>query len=626
MSLYGALSAGVSGLNAQSNNLALISDNIANVNTVGYKGSFGQFSTLVTQQSLPNSYAAGGVNFNRISQFDHQGILQSSASPTDIAVAGNGFFVVNTTTAATSSDQYLFTRAGSFRTDNLGNLVNTAGYYLQGWPTNADGTPTTSNTSVLSNLETVNIAGISGTATPTTNVHLGINLPASDANGASHTTNVEVFDSLGVSHDIAFTWTKNSVNEWNYSTDVPEGSAMITALNGSGQPLFAQGQLEFTGQPADGDTITIGGTTYEFDSNSSVSAGNTSVAIGTTLPLTISNLATATGDSRISAGNSALTITQAPGDTALAVDPNSSAITQTATGAFTIPALTAYGVGQVSFSAQPADGDTLTIGGVTYEFDSDAAVTAGNTAVTIGGTLATTLANLDTAVTDPRVSVLNGTTLQVLQTGTGSSLTVTPGSSAISSAAFTLDPASPAVSFDGVNGSPSTFNIASLSIAGWATGAGDSSISLDLGAAGATDGLTQFSSDYKVNQIDQNGLKFGNFSGVSISDTGIVSANFDNGQSRAIYKIPLVSFTNANGLISKSGNAFLATDESGIPVLGDAKTGGVGAISSGALESSTVDLGTEFTNMIVAQRAYSANTKIITTVDDMLNELVQIKR
>src|SRR4051812_30301885 len=139
MSLYGALSAGVSGLNAQANNLALISDNIANVNTVGFKGSFGEFSTLVTQQSLPNSYAAGGVQFNRISQFDHQGILQSTASPTDVAVAGSGFFVVNTTTGSTSSDQFLFSRAGSFRTDNQGNLLNTAGYYLQGWPTNPSG-------------------------------------------------------------------------------------------------------------------------------------------------------------------------------------------------------------------------------------------------------------------------------------------------------------------------------------------------------------------------------------------------------------------------------------------------------------------------------------------------------
>jgi flagellar hook protein FlgE len=605
----------------------LISDNIANVNTTGYKGSFGQFSTLVTQQSLPNSYAAGGVNFNRISQFDHQGILQSSGSPTDVAVAGNGFFVVNTTTSSTSSDQFLFTRAGSFRTDNLGNLVNTAGYYLQGWPTDPDGVPTTTNTSVLSNLQTVNIAGVSGTATPTSNVHLGVNLPASDANGTAHTTNVEIFDSLGVSHDVAFTWTKDSVNQWNYSTAVPTGAAMITALNGSGQPYYAQGQLGFTGQPADGDTIVIGGTTYEFDSNSSVTGGNTSVAIGTTLPLTLTNFATAVGDSRVVAGSSSVTITQAPGSTSLAVDPSScSAVTQAATGAFTLPALTAYGVGQVTFTGQPADGDTLVIGGTTYEFDSNAATTPGNTAVTIGGSLAATLAALDTAVADPRFSVLNGTTAQVLQSAGGAALTVTPASAAISSAAFTLATASPAVTFNGADGTPSAFNVASLSVAGWSTGAGDSSVTLDLGATGSTDGLTQFSSDYTVNQVDQNGVQFGAFSGVSISEKGIVSANFDNGLSRAIYKIPLVSFTNPNGLISKNGNAFLASDNSGVPVMGGAKTGGLGSISSGALESSTVDLGTEFTNMIIAQRAYSANTKIITTVDDMLNELVQIKR
>jgi len=625
MSLYGALSAGVSGLNAQSNDLALISDNIANLNTVGYKGSFGQFSTLVTQQSLPNSYAAGGVNFNRISQFDHQGILQSSGSPTDVAVAGNGFFVVNTTTAPTSSDQFLFTRAGSFRTDNLGNLQNTAGLYLQGWPTDPTGAPLTTNTSVLSNLQTVNVAGVSGSATPTSNVHLGINLPASAANGESHTTNVEVFDSLGVNHDVAFTWTKNSVNQWNFATQAPTGAAMIAALNGSGQPYFAQGQLNFTGQPADGDTVTIGGTTYEFDSNASVTGGHTAVAIGSSLPLTLTNLATAVGDPRVAATSSAITITQAPAGQALTVNPSSSAITQTASGSFTVPALTAYGVGQVTFTAQPADGDTLTIGGTVYEFDSNASVAAGHTAVTIGGTLAATLANLDTAVTDPRFSILNGTTAQVLQSAAGAPLTVTPASASISSAAFTLANASPAVSFNG-DGTPATFNLASLSITGWSSGAANSAISLNLGTANATGGLTQFSNDYTVNQIDQNGVQFGAFSGVSISDTGIVSANFDNGLSRAIYKIPLVSFTNPNGLVSKNGNAFLANNNSGVPVLGSAKNGGLGSIAAGSLETSTVDLGTEFTNMIIAQRAYSANTKIITTVDQMLTELVQMKQ
>lgn len=625
MSLYGALSAGVSGMNAQSNELALISDNISNVNTIGYKGSFGEFSTLVTQQSLPNSYAAGGVQFNRIGQFGNQGILQSSSSPTDMAVSGKGFFVVNKTSgAAASSSQLLFTRAGSFTTDNQGNLVNTAGYFLEGWPTDATGTPTTTNTSVLSNLQTVNVSGVSGSASPTTSIALGINLPAADANGGSHTTNVEVFDSLGVSHDIAFDWTKSTVNQWGFSTQVPTGASMIAALNSSGQPYFAQGQLSFTGQPADGDTVSIGGTTYEFDSNSSVTGSNTAVSLGTTLALTISNLSTAVNDPRAVAGSTALTITQTPTSGALTVDPNSSAISQTAIGAFTIPALTAYGTGQVTFSGQPADGDTITIGGTTYEFNSTGGVSGSNTAVTIGGSLAASLTNLETAVNDPRVTS-TGTGLSVLQSAAGAALTVTPGSSAITSSAFTLPTAPAAIAFNG-DGTPASFNLASLTVAGWASGASDSTMALDLGSVGGTSGLTQFSSNYTVSSVNQDGLQLGSFSGVSISDTGIVTANFDNGLSRAIFKIPLVTFANPSGLIAQNGNAFLATDSSGVALLGSAKTGGVGSIAAGSLETSTVDLGTEFTNMIIAQRAYSANTKIITTVDQMLQELVQLKQ
>jgi flagellar hook protein FlgE len=624
MSLYGALSAGVSGMNAQSNDLALISDNIANINTIGYKGSFGEFSTLVTQQSLPNSYAAGGVQFNRIGQFGNQGILQSTSSPTDMAVSGKGFFVVNTNAGSANSSQLLFTRAGSFTTDSQGNLVNTAGYYLEGWPTDASGTPTTSNTSVLSNLQTVNISGVSGSATPTTNIALGINLPAADDSGSSHTTNVEVFDSLGVAHDVAFDWTKSTVNQWNFSTQVPTGASMIVALNSSGQPSFAQGQLSFTGQPADGDSVTIGGTTYEFDSNSAVTAGNTAVSIGSTLALTIGNLATAANDPRVVAGSTALTVTQSSASAALTVDPNSSAISQTAIGPFTLPVLTAYGSGQVSFSGQPVDGDTISIGGTTYEFNSAGGVTAGNTAVTIGGTLATTLSSLATAVNDPRVTATSGG-LQILQSASGGALAVTPGSSAITTGAFTVPSAPPAVAFDG-SGTPASFNVSSLSVGGWLSGAADSSIGLNLGSIGGTSGLTQFSSNYTVNSVNQDGVQFGSFSGVSISDTGIVTANFDNGLSRAIFKIPLVTFANPDGLITQNGNAFLATDSSGVPLLGSAKTGGVGSIAAGSLETSTVDLGTEFTNMIIAQRAYSANTKIITTVDQMLQELVQLKQ
>jgi flagellar hook protein FlgE len=140
------------------------------------------------------------------------------------------------------------------------------------------------------------------------------------------------------------------------------------------------------------------------------------------------------------------------------------------------------------------------------------------------------------------------------------------------------------------------------------------------------DGITQLAGEFQLNYLQQDGAKFGNFSGVSIGSDGIVTALFDNGVTRPVYMIPLASFTNPNGLQSLSGNSWIATDFSGNPTLRQAGDAGAGQINSATLEASTVDLGTEFTRMITTQRAYSSAAKIITTADDMLNELLNIKR
>ncbi len=103
-------------------------------------------------------------------------------------------------------------------------------------------------------------------------------------------------------------------------------------------------------------------------------------------------------------------------------------------------------------------------------------------------------------------------------------------------------------------------------------------------------------------------------------------AIFDNGETLPIYQLPIATFPNVNGLLAKTGNVYIGSDSSGSPVLRFAKTGSAGAIASGALENSTVDIGTEFTNMIIAQRAYSATARVITTADEMLDDLVRIKR
>ena len=206
MTLFGALTSGVSGLTAQSSAIGAISDNITNVNTIGYKGTQVDFQTLVTVQTSSTFYSAGGVQSKPRQDTGIQGLLQSSTSQTDIAISGSGFFVVNEASAPTLSNEFLFSRAGSFFQDDEGYLRNTSGYYLQAWPTTADGTVTTNNTSltipnqnVISTdfLATVNLNRVGGTASATTTIGIGANLPSTDDEGTTHKTDVQFFDTLG---------------------------------------------------------------------------------------------------------------------------------------------------------------------------------------------------------------------------------------------------------------------------------------------------------------------------------------------------------------------------------------------------------------------------------------------
>lgn len=446
MSIFGAMESSVSGLRAQSSALGMISDNISNVNTVGYKETRAAFSTLVTESATKTSFDPGGVRARPLQQVDKQGLLQSSDSNTDVAISGNGFFVVNESANPGVGDDYMFTRAGQFRTDKDGNLVNSADFYLQGWPIDAQGNLPAAQES-LNSLETVNISGLSGLPRATDSIELGANLPATDAATTQHSITVQSFDSLGTAHNLDFTFEKTAnPNEWTVTVDQPHLSS-----DPSGAP---SGQFE---------------------------------------------------DS---------------------------------TGAL---------INQVQ---------------ATMTFASDGSVQS----------ITTTTANAD--ITNLRIDY-----------GENSGV-------------------------------------------GNATGATTTDVSVDLGNPGANefDALTQFDSDFAVNEINQNGLRFGNFTGVSIDEEGIVTAIFDNGRRRDLAQLPVATFNNPNALEARTGNAFLRSDESGEPLLNEAGVGGAGSIAPSALEGSTVDLATEFTDMITTQRAYSAATRIVTTSDEMLQELTQTAR
>jgi flagellar hook protein FlgE len=431
MSILGALYAAVSGLNANSNALGIISDNIANANTIGYKATSTAFSALVTQSGITSEYSPGGVETAPVYNIAQQGALQTASSPTDLAISGGGFFVVNNNASGVAgSGVTSFTRAGGFTVDASGNLVNAAGLYLQGQTLTAtqslaiaNGAPATLSGTTLSALNTVNVNGIAGTAGATANVSLAANLPA-NANTAQNMT-VPIFDSQGVEHDMTLTFTPSgTANQWN----------VTAAFN--------------------------------------------------------------------NAGTTAITI--ASGDDVVQFNPDG------------------------SFDA--ADSTFQTAGAVSIAWD-------------------------------PTVS--GGTSPQAI-----------------------------------------TFN---------------------LGTGGATNGLSQLGTNFTVSNITQDGVQFGNFSSVSVDKSGVVTAHFSNGLTRAIAIVPIATFENPNGLQPLSGDTYLNTSTSGLPLLAQAGTGAAGEIQPSSLENSTVDIASEFSNLIIAQNAYQANSKVITSANQMIQALLGIQ-
>ena len=183
------------------------------------------------------------------------------------------------------------------------------------------------------------------------------------------------------------------------------------------------------------------------------------------------------------------------------------------------------------------------------------------------------------------------------------------------------------------DGTPKEINMGNVAIE-WANGAKDmtgnyyesSQINLYIGDTNTANGLTQLAGKYTTNYTTQDGAKYGSYTGVSVSENGIVTAIFDNGETRAIAQIPIATFVDANSLEALTGNIWIETTASGNATLRTAGEGGAGKISASSLEDSTVDIASEFTDMITTQRAYSAASKIITTADSMLEELLTIKR
>jgi flagellar hook protein FlgE len=164
---------------------------------------------------------------------------------------------------------------------------------------------------------------------------------------------------------------------------------------------------------------------------------------------------------------------------------------------------------------------------------------------------------------------------------------------------------------------------------GGATPAGSwdaAGIVLDFGTATDPDRLTGAAQTNSVAALNQNGAPLGSLVSFSVSQEGLISGVFSNGKNQQLGQIALAAFTNPAGLEKAGGSLFRSTVNSGEPLIGTAGGGGRGTMSGGTVEMSNVDLAAEFTNLIVAQRGFQANSRIITASDEILQDLVNLKR
>lgn len=275
MSLYGVMRTGVSGMNAQSNKLSTVSDNIANVNTVGYKRASTEFSSLILKSGSGN-YDSGAVETTVRYAITDPGNLQFTTSTTDLAVQGNGFFVVQDT----NGNNFL-TRAGSFVPDSTGNLVNTAGFQLMGYNIQNGAAPNVSANG-FGGLQVINVNQMALQASPSTLATVAANLdpsaaaivPAAPASPTSYTskTSMVTYDNIGNAVTLDVYAQKTGANTWDI--EVYNGTTALTTSGAATTFKFdvsstGKGKLDLVGPPPSATSLTVpipgGSGTFKID-------------------------------------------------------------------------------------------------------------------------------------------------------------------------------------------------------------------------------------------------------------------------------------------------------------------------------------------------------------------------
>ena len=601
MGIFGALTTAVGGLRAESYALENISGNIANSQTTAFKRIDTSFLDLIPSTGLTNQLA-GSVTTHSRSTNTVQGDVQSASVATYMAINGSGFFSVQKPGTFTDGlpvfdgvDRY--TRRGDFSLDKSGFLVNGAGYYLEGVPIDpTTGNLTGSSPQVLkfqndflpaqqtSKIDyRANLAGYPLTSHHDTTIP-GSELISPGSFSAGH--NPLVLGTPAAPYVDATTG--GTVQNNKASPAVPNTGA--TALSGTAP------SNSLTANFAPADTITVNGIVITFvasgatgnqlnvtDSISNLLSKIDSLT-GTAIPSSISG-----GAITLHSGTASDLSVTSSNPTAFAALGFTGTATALRTGGGTVGTGQVVGNDNSTFLEQTVAGGAVT----TYDVSGSPV----NLQFRWGKIDSTSLGagHSDTWNMFYQVNP-NATGTAVAWQNVGTNFTfASNGQMTPAIASITLTNAT-------VNG---------VSI-------GSPVVVFGNG------GVTQFADangNVQVNQIQQDGFPAGQLQSVGVSTNGRIVGNYSNGRNLDLAAITLANFNGTNFLKRADGGAFEATDESGQALFGKA-----GTIVGSSLEGSNTDIADEFTKLIVTQQAYSANTKVITTSNTMVQDLLNVLR
>lgn len=669
MSLFGAMTASVSGLGAQGQAISVISDNLANTNTIGYKAGRSLFSQMVTNSGANGTaYNAGGVNTHTGRNQISQGSFITSTSSTDLAIDGNGFFRVADAKTNDSDTTFYYTRAGSFTENKEGYLTNPDGYYLQGWKTDANGTILNIQEPIAIELQSVGVSSQRTTevtvranlnATEAVNpIYSGTPAPAdmkaaldkvmADPTLADYVTDIRLYDAQGGARDMTIAFTKRGANDWDWQvytdgSNVQGGTpGQNTRVSGGTMSFSTTGSLKsvyttmdssgLLGTPLVGGRMTanwaggIDPSSVTFDFGDYVggpvvtgTSGSMAYNAGTATPVvndtTIANMTTGTPGTLTDA---TYVLRRVDNDTVAIYDSTNTTLIDTITGTMdetgdgTTPQVFTFGT----------TGATLTVDG---NFDMSA-IADGSSIGTFTVSTVTTGGTQAIAIENPNSPMVGTYTV----TATGNGIFQLSGPGITTETAATIGANGTREIYFPDNNVRITVSDAFDETAGttaYPTAVGTFTVSplaqMDKGLG--TDGVTQQAANYNTGGVIQNGFGAGTLAGVAVDRDGFVVGTFTNGEVKKLYKIALAVFQDPNQLELVSGSLLRPTDASGNALLKEAGVGGTGTVVGGSLEGSTTDIAGEFSNMIVAQRAFQASSKVITTVDQMLNDLLQLR-